>query len=628
MKFSKKAKRRIAFILTLLVTVSLVSFIDYYSFNEFYNLAKKKEIELCERTLGEEAAKIKERMALGTDTVRTAGIFIEHYLQKDSGTEEIRDLLIRLTETYRESFDSDFTGVYGYFKGKYIDGADWTPMPGYEPKKRPWYWVAKEAGGAPAFAAPYTDAETGDTVISVSMLLSDGESVLAIDIKGEKIRNIIEEISKNPDTHVMVMDTDGLILFNEDSECNGMSIKTEEGRKRFGKDKTDVINTVIAQAMMDEEENYIFSEIDDRKVMAFSQLVLENWYIVMIKDYESIFHQEMEVLYNSIILSLLIVGVVAYFCTSVTVSQGRVEEQAAELEEKAKELKRASSEKSKFLANMSHEIRTPINAVLGMNEMILRESTDPTITVYSDNIKSASKTLLSIVNDVLDFSKIEAGEMSIIPVEYSTMTLLRDSYNVVAQRAAGKKVELRVFNNTVMPAGLYGDETRIRQIITNLLNNAIKYTTEGLVTVEMDFNKDDDNNGRLFVSVTDTGIGISDEDKNKLFASYVRVDQRKNRNIEGTGLGLSITKQLVALMGGRISLESEYGMGSKFSVEIPQKITDSSPMGVFAENRNIDEKNNNSYKESFRAPEAMILVVDDVDMNLEVMKGLLKKTKV
>ncbi len=628
MDLDKKTKRRIAFIFTLFLTVSLVTFIVYYSFNAFYNLAKKKETELCERTLGEEAAKINERIISGIDTVRTTGIFLASSLKHGGNNKDIYEFLSSITANYRESSVSDFTGVYGWFDGEYIDGAGWVPEDGYDPEKRPWYQAAKYAKGLPAVVTPYLDAETQKMVISVSMLLEDGESVLALDIKAERISAIIEEISEDPNNYGILVNANGLLIFGNDPYCNGMNIRTEAGAKRFGKEKAEMVNAVVDKVISGDEENHIISEINNRDVMVFSENVIDDWYLVMVTDYEGIFRQEREVLYMSILLSLLIVGVVAYFCTSVTLSRGRVEEQASELEEKAKELKKASTEKSRFLANMSHEIRTPINAVLGMNEMILRESTNETITGYSDNIRSASKTLLSIVNDVLDFSKIEAGEMSIIPVDYSTMTLLRDAYNVVAQRASDKKVELRVFNNTMMPARLMGDETRIRQILTNLLNNAIKYTTEGLVTVEMDFDKESESKGKLFISVTDTGIGISDEDKNKLFASYIRVDQKKNRNIEGTGLGLSITKQLVALMDGRISLESEYGMGSKFSVEIPQTITDDTPMGVFAETPNAGAKRVFSYKESFHAPNAEILVVDDVDMNLEVMKGLLKSTQV
>jgi signal transduction histidine kinase/DNA-binding response OmpR family regulator len=627
MQMTTRTKRNIAFIFTLLVTVSLVTFIDYYSFNAFYTLAKKKETELCERTIGEEAAKINERITSGIDTVRTTGIFLASSMKHGGTNKDIYDFLSGITANYRESAASDFTGVYGLFRGEYIDGADWIPDEDYDARKRPWYWAAVHENGLPTVVTPYLDAETGNMVISVSMLLEDGESVLALDIKAERIQAIIEEM-KTPDSYGLFVNSNGVVIFGDDPLCNGLNIKTEGGQKRFGKEKADIVNKVIEKASDESGENYLIEKIEGRSVMVFSQNILDDWYLVMVTDYESVFRQEKEVLYMSVLLSLLIIGVVSYFCASVSISRARVEEQAEELQEKAKELKKASTEKSRFLANMSHEIRTPINAVLGMNEMILRESTNETITGYSDNIRSASKTLLSIVNDVLDFSKIEAGEMSIIPVDYSTMTLLRDAYNVVAQRAADKKVELRVFNNTMMPARLMGDETRIRQILTNLLNNAIKYTTEGLVTVEMDFNKEEGSKGRLFISVTDTGIGISDEDKNKLFTSYIRVDQKKNRNIEGTGLGLSITKQLVALMDGRISLESEYGMGSKFSVEIPQTITDDTPMGVFAETPAAGMKRVSGYKESFRAPEAEILVVDDVDMNLEVMKGLLKNTKV
>ncbi|MDD6812090.1 MAG: ATP-binding protein [Lachnospiraceae bacterium] len=286
----------------------------------------------------------------------------------------------------------------------------------------------------------------------------------------------------------------------------------------------------------------------------------------------------------------------------------------------------ANEAKSSFLANMSHEIRTPINAVLGMDAMIIKESKDQNITEYALDIQSAGNNLLSIINDILDFSKIESGKMEIIPVEYELSSLLNDSYNMIFMRAKEKNLGIQVKNDKTIPKRLYGDEVRIRQIINNLLTNAIKYTEKGQVILSADWKKLSEKKMMLSIAVKDTGIGITEENQKKLFSSFQRVDEKRNRNIEGTGLGLNITKQLVEMMGGTISLESEYGKGSTFSVELPQDIVSEQPMGEFNVNsRNTMESAKSSHK-IFRAPKAHILVVDDVPMNLKVIRNLLKET--
>ncbi|MBO5210265.1 MAG: response regulator [Lachnospiraceae bacterium] len=292
------------------------------------------------------------------------------------------------------------------------------------------------------------------------------------------------------------------------------------------------------------------------------------------------------------------------------------------------EAQRANQAKSEFLANMSHEIRTPINAVLGMDEMILRESKDEEIRGYATDIRSAGQTLLSLINDILDFSKIESGKIEILPVKYDVASLLNDSYNMVAMRAKEKQLKFSLENEETIPSVLYGDEIRIRQIWTNLMTNAVKYTKEGSVTIKISWKKQEDNRMLLICAVEDTGVGISQENQKLLFESFQRIEEKKNRNIEGTGLGLTITKQLVDLMGGTIRVESEYGKGSIFTVEIPQTIVKDVPLGDFAKKYIGSTETVQDYEEKFQAPDAKILVVDDVPMNLKVMSGLLKNTKI
>lgn len=297
------------------------------------------------------------------------------------------------------------------------------------------------------------------------------------------------------------------------------------------------------------------------------------------------------------------------------------------MEQEKKEAILANEAKDKFLANMSHEIRTPINAVLGMDEMIIRESKEPNITEYALDIQNAGRSLLALINDILDFSKIESGSMQILPIEYELSSLLNDCHNMIHMRASDKNLDFRIENNPELPKRLYGDELRIRQIIINLLTNAVKYTSEGSVTMSLDGEKTDDGRLLLKISVKDTGMGISPENQSKLFHSFQRVEELKNRNIEGTGLGLAITKQLIDLMNGSISVESELGKGSVFHVELPQRIISEEKLGNFSENYMNAINQVKPYHESFQAPEGKILVVDDVPINLKVITALLKSTK-
>ena len=241
------------------------------------------------------------------------------------------------------------------------------------------------------------------------------------------------------------------------------------------------------------------------------------------------------------------------------------------------ELNRAANMKSDFLANMSHEIRTPMNAVIGMAEMALREDLPPAARGYVHQIKTAGKTLLTIINDVLDFSKIESGKMAIVETDYEPMSMINDVANIIVTRLEDKNVELILDISPTLPNILQGDSTRIKQVLLNLANNAAKFTMEGHIILKVYFTQTEDKKIELHVSVEDTGIGIKEEDINKLFTSFLQLDSKRNRNIEGTGLGLAISEHLLHLMNGRISVESEYEKGSIFSFTVPQEIIDATP---------------------------------------------------
>ena len=320
--------------------------------------------------------------------------------------------------------------------------------------------------------------------------------------------------------------------------------------------------------------------------------------------------------------------IVAVVLTAVITFQTRVYQKEAKIaEEKSKELEEMNRSQNRFFSSMSHEIRTPINTVLGLNEIILRqEDASDEIRKDARNIQGAGKMLLALINDILDVSKIEAGKMEIVPVNYDVSSLISEIVNMIWLKAEEKGLKFNVDIDPNVPVSLFGDEVRIKQILINLLNNAVKYTKEGSVSLHMECEFPESGNALLTITISDTGMGIKSESLPHLFDSFQRVDEEKNRHIEGTGLGLSIVKQLVELMDGEITVNSVYGEGSVFAVTLRQGISSDKRIGdlnVAGGGSGSREK----FEHSFTAPDARILIVDDNEMNLQVEQKLLDGTQ-
>ncbi len=327
---------------------------------------------------------------------------------------------------------------------------------------------------------------------------------------------------------------------------------------------------------------------------------------------------------NMLFFSLGIAVVVLSFYMTLENEDVKLIDQLNSEKEKAD---KANAAKSKFIANVSHEIRTPINAVLGMDEMILRETKEETTRQYAYDIKSATQTLHGIINEILDMSKMESGKMEIIPVNYNMRSLLNDTSNMIQFKAEDKNLTFSVEADPTMPVGYVGDEIRIKQILTNILTNAVKYTERGGVALRVSAGFGPDDSSRIIhFEIEDTGIGMKKEDLDNISKAYMRFESEKHRNVEGTGLGMTITMQLLDMMNSKLNIESEYGVGTKVSFNLLQPVWDENFLGDLNRDNSIVSYGEYKYEKSFEAPESRVLVVDDNAINRKVFKGLLNET--
>lgn len=330
-----------------------------------------------------------------------------------------------------------------------------------------------------------------------------------------------------------------------------------------------------------------------------------------------------------ILLTAFVTGFIVWNVIKKTV----IRKQYEEIRQARDDALRANTAKTRFLANISHEVRTPINTILGMNEMILREDATGvpkgyfmSMMNYSFDIKNAADTLLGLINDLLDMSKIESGKMHLVEREYDVADLIRSVVAMIRVKSSEKELTFDVVVDEIMPVKLFGDDGKIKQVVLNLLTNAVKYTQHGGFILIVSLNGRNDNMVDISFSVKDTGMGVKEEDMDKLFTAYERLEEQKNSGIQGTGLGLDISRRFAELMGGSLVCNSVYGEGSEFILSVTQRIVDDTPIGLFVEHN--EDKAKGPYVPKFIAPDADVLVVDDNPMNLSVIKGLLKATKI
>ncbi|MCR5250218.1 MAG: response regulator [Lachnospiraceae bacterium] len=610
---SKALRTRILLYITIAVFFVCIVFVYY---GKLYSETKDNIINTGRVHAVESAAVIEQRMASRIEILQLAAFTLDTMLRDKRSQEEILDYLVNETITVKGSLITDTTGIYGYINDEYLDGSGWEPGEDFEPTERPWYVEARAGSGRIVIVDPYVDMDTGTVMISISKTLCDARSVVAIDLSLDYLQSVVEEHARDGlSVTEFILNQKGVIVAHTDSDLIGTEI---------GSGSDPLLRSVDEGLHRGGSSAYYFKQNPNVR-MVYIMPLDNGWSCVSIIDAGRDFTKLRRMIVITVLLAVIIVAVFG-------LSFYRSEKKNIEIREAAVRAERAQASneaKSAFLSNMSHEIRTPINAILGMNEVILRESDDSSILAYSENIRSAGTTLLGLVNDVLDFSKIEAGKIEIISSDYDLAIVIGDLVNMIRARAEEKGLLLKTDIDPNTPAHLCGDEVRIRQIILNILTNAVKYTQKGNISFRVGFEKiaGEPDSVMLIVSVRDTGIGIRKEDLDRIFSKFERIEESRNRNIEGTGLGMNITRNLLELMGSALRVESVYGEGSTFSFRLKQKVTDWEGIGDRRGNARQAKGKRQAYKEAFTAPDARILIVDDNPMNLMVFEGLTRQMK-
>ncbi len=417
-----------------------------------------------------------------------------------------------------------------------------------------------------------------------------------------------------------------LIDWDGDYMIHGKSLKNSnffEYFKSYNPMTTKEYNEVVETIRTQIGSMHIRNSKSEDSVIAYTPLSdMNSWYLIAyipaseLTDSRSV---------DWVLLGIASVGLMVLLHFNLFVLRGL----NRKLADAAEAANQANEAKSHFLSTMSHDIRTPMNAIIGMDEMILRSSQDEEILAYAENIKTAGNTLLGIIKDILDFSKIEAGKMELVPVDYNFVSLLNDLVNMVQCKAEEKGLTFELEVDKNIPRIMNGDEIRIKQVITNILSNAVKYTKQGGITFSISSEKiaEYPDEVVLHVCIKDTGIGIKKEDLDKLFVAFERIEEKKNRNVEGTGLGMAIAQSFLNMMDSKMQVESTYGVGSEFSFDLKQRVVNWEPLGEFDTAFKRFRSERKQYRVKFTAPKARILVVDDTEINLKVFTSLLSKTK-
>jgi signal transduction histidine kinase/CheY-like chemotaxis protein/HPt (histidine-containing phosphotransfer) domain-containing protein len=549
-------------VIQILITFLVFSFMVVLSYFFTSNIVERHIAQGAEEMAVTAEAKIQAQFQEAYVSILQAAISVTRRVEMGQTPAQIENFLINLTDTLQRDADflMGFIAFTGYVGDEFIHGARWQEPGDYVVRERPWYIAAMAQKGKVVFTDPYIDAYTGALIVTASITLTGdgGEDygVIGIDLDLSEIAGYITTLQYSKGGYGVLIGSDLTVIAHPYEEFVGWPL--EELGQDYGRLAKDL------QARPKTIANFSMLNNQGVPVIVFYRQIVNGWYVGISTPRSSYLH---DVYAMAVILSVIgLIMMVVLSCFTLRLSMAKIR---SDEENKAK---------SSFLARVSHEIRTPMNSILGMSEIILRKNISEEVYEYASIIRQAGNTLLSIINDILDFSKIESGRLEIESRKYHVASLINDVVNVIRIRLAEKPVDFFVNLESSIPAELFGDDVRIRQILINILNNAVKYTREGHITLSVYMKRLSVNELTLTFSVEDSGIGISPGDMERLFTEFTRIDPEANRGIEGAGLGLTIANSFCQAMGGKITVESKYGKGSTFTATVVQTFEDPRPV--------------------------------------------------
>jgi signal transduction histidine kinase/CheY-like chemotaxis protein/HPt (histidine-containing phosphotransfer) domain-containing protein len=540
--------RELIFIFSAFLCMVLVSYLYTSGIVERHITQNATEV----LNLAEEKILAKFREA--EITALTVSTFIYNNMEDHRPVGQIEAYLTTVTDSIRASRNDfqDIMGIYAYIDKAFINGNRWIPPENYVPQERPWYTAARRTGDV-AFTPPYTDMRTGKLSVSASksVIGPHGEDygVIGIDLDLTAIIDYVESLQFAEEGYGLLVSPDLTYIGHPDSTFIGQSLRALEGTYLKIVDDLQKEGNEISMSRLRNSRGVM--------VITLYRKMGNGWSVGIATPVRSYYR---EVYLMALILSIMgifLMLVLSYFIIRISLAKIQSDEE--------------NKSKSSFLARVSHEIRTPMNSILGMSELIMRKYVSGEIYEYISIIRQAGNNLLAIINDILDFSKIESGHLQIESKPYFFASLINDVLNVIRVRMIDKSLDFFVSLDSTIPEKLIGDEVRIRQVLINLLNNAIKYTRQGRIDLDVRMERLDAHTVRISFRVSDTGIGIKQEDIDRLFHDFTRLDTDRNHGIEGTGLGLTIAGAYCRAMGGDIIVSSVYGQGSTFTADIIQE---------------------------------------------------------